>query len=216
MINSEKLAGMRREYSGEPLTISSVPANPFELFGKWFQEAIESEVAEANAVILATANSSAIPSVRTVLLKAFDERGFTFFTNYNSHKGDDIRSNPKGEILFLWLELARQVRISGSIQKTSAKESDLYFSSRPYLARLSAIASPQSKHIADKHELSEKIAGLEKIYPAGGSIPRPDHWGGFRLIPDKFEFWQGRENRLHDRIQFTKSNETWDMALLAP
>lgn len=216
MISPEQLTCMRKEYSGEVLNASNSPADPFTLFTRWFHEVLESRITEPNAMVLSTANSTGRPSARTVLLKIFDTRGFVFFTNYNSHKGSDIKENPFGELLFLWLELERQVRIFGKIEYTNKDESDLYFSSRPYLARISAIASAQSSPIENDSELKSKIEFLKKQFPEGSQIPRPDHWGGFRVVPERFEFWQGRPDRLHSRLCYNKDENEWRKTLLAP
>jgi len=216
MITSEQLSQMRREYSGEPLDTKSSPEDPFTLFTRWFHEALEAKLAEPNAMILATANSAGRPSARTVLLKIFDARGFVFFTNYNSHKGSDISENPKGELLFVWLELERQVRIYGNIQRTTVEESDQYFASRPYNARLGAIASPQSHQIENSAVISSKIDALRTQYTEDSPIPRPDYWGGYRLVAENFEFWQGRPDRLHSRLLYTREEVQWKKSLLAP
>lgn len=216
MITAEQLAQMRKEYSGEPLDTTSSPKDPFTLFTQWFHEAFEAKLAEPNAMILATANSCGRPSARTVLLKVFDTHGFVFFSNYNSHKGSDISENPKGELLFVWLELERQVRIYGEIQRTTAEESDLYFASRPYNARLSATASPQSHPIENDAVINSKIDALREQYPEDSPIPRPVYWGGYRLVAESFEFWQGRPNRLHSRLLCTKETVEWKKAILAP
>jgi pyridoxamine 5'-phosphate oxidase len=216
MITAEQLTQMRKEYSGEPLDTSSSPEDPLTLFTGWFHEALEARLAEPNAMILATASSSGRPAARTVLLKIFDYRGFVFFTNYESHKGSDISENPKGELLFLWLELERQVRIYGEIQRTTAEESDLYFASRPYNARLGATASPQSHPIENINIINSKIDMLHTQYPEGSLIPRPQYWGGYRLVAESFEFWQGRPNRLHSRLLYTKKAAEWEKTILAP
>ncbi len=215
MITSEQLASMRKEYSGKALDFNSSPADPLNLYTEWFHEALESRLTEPNAMMLATANSSGVPSVRTVLLKMFDNRGFVFFTNYNSHKGTDIKENPRGEILFIWIDLERQVRISGFIEKTTSEESDRYFSSRPFLTRLSAIASPQSQPIKSESAIRNSIKELQEKYPEE-NVPRPEYWGGYRLIPESFEFWQGRPDRLHSRLFYKKEEFGWTKHMLAP
>jgi pyridoxamine 5'-phosphate oxidase len=216
MITAGQLTQMRKEYSGEPLDTTSSPEDPFNLFTRWFHEALEARLAEPNAMILATANSSGIPSARTVLLKIFDSRGFVFFTNYSSHKGSDISENPKGELLFVWLELERQVRIYGVIERTTVEESDQYFASRPYNARLGAIASTQSHPIENDTVISNKIDALRSQYSESSPIPRPDYWGGYRLVAESFEFWQGRPNRLHSRLLYTRDVTNWKKTILAP
>ena len=216
MIFSEQLVHMRKEYSGKALDIKDSPQDPFTLYIQWFHEVLEARVEEPNAMILATANSDCVPSARTVLLKSFDNYGFVFFTNYNSHKGTDIKGNPRGELLFLWLELERQVRINGFIEPTPSEESDRYFSSRPYLARLSAIASPQSQQIESDSPIKNGIETLMKKYPEGTDVPRPEYWGGYRLVPENFEFWQGRPDRLHSRLFYKKETSGWVKSILAP
>jgi pyridoxamine 5'-phosphate oxidase len=216
MLSTDDLIRMRKEYSGRELNISNSPENPFDLFTEWFHEATETKLPEPNAMILATANRNGTPSVRTVLLKIFDQRGFAFFTNYQSHKGRDISENPYAEILFLWMELERQVRIYGKIERTTADESDSYFSARPYAARLSAIASPQSQPLNSYSTIKEKIDNLMSENPNNKGVCRPDYWGGFRLIPEKFEFWQGRTDRLHHRLEYKEENATWNKRYLAP
>jgi pyridoxamine 5'-phosphate oxidase len=216
MITAEQLTQMRKEYSGEPLDSTSSPEDPITLFTKWFHEALEARLVEPNAMILATANAAGRPSARAVLLKIFDNRGFVFFTNYESHKGSDIYENPIGELLFVWLDLERQVRIYGEIKRTSAEESDMYFASRPYNARLGATASPQSHQIENSAVINSKIDALRTQYPEGSIIPRPEFWGGYRLVAESFEFWQGRPNRLHSRLLYTREAAEWKKTLLAP
>lgn len=216
MITAEQLASMRKEYSGKALDLKNSSADPLNLFTGWFHEALESRLSEPNAMMLATVNSNGVPSVRTVLLKIFDSRGFVFFTNYNSHKGTDIKENPRGEILLIWLELERQVRINGLIEKTTSEESDQYFSSRPFLACLSAIASPQSQLIKSESVIRNSIKELQEKYPEEGNVPRPEYWGGYRLIPESYEFWQGRPDRLHSRLFYRKEDCGWTKHLLAP
>lgn len=192
-----------------------VDPNPFAQFTGWFDEVRKFNLIEPDAMILATSSLKGIPSLRTVLLKKFDEKGFIFFTNYESHKAKDLINNPNAEILFLWLELKRQVRISGSVEKVSDEESDEYFHSRPVNSQLGAWASRQSGVIPGREYLEIKFEEYSQKFK-NGKIPLPSFWGGFRLIPEEFEFWQGRESRLHDRICYRKNNDNWDIVRLAP
>jgi pyridoxamine 5'-phosphate oxidase len=217
MIPNEALYKMRKEYSGKPLDKEHARSNPFDLFHSWLDEAINAQVLEPNAMVIATAGKNASPSVRTVLLKQYDKQGFVFFTNYQSHKGTDINENPNGEILFAWLEVERQIRIHGSIEKTSREESEYYFKNRPYNARIGALASSQSNIIDNKQELLNRFDTLAEKYPESSDIPCPDYWGGYRLKPETFEFWQGRPNRLHDRLFFKLlSDDKWNVQYLQP
>lgn len=188
------LARMRREYTLRGLLETEAPDEPWALFSKWMFEAIDSRIDEPNAMIIATANAHGHPGVRTVLLKNFDERGLVFFTNYRSRKGREMESNPRASALLFWKELERQIRVDGPVTKVSAEESDLYFQSRPFDSRIGAIASPQSEPIKNREQIEEAFAGLHKKYE-GATIPRPDHWGGYRIAPEAVEFWQGRPNR---------------------
>jgi len=199
---------------GEPLNKRNARRNPFVQFNSWFKEAVQSEVIEPNAMILATASSRFIPSVRTVLLKQFDETGFVFFTNYQSHKAMDLNANPNAEILFFWPQLQRQIRINGFVEKVSEQESDEYFASRPIKSKCAAWASPQSQVIDSRLSLESKMRDCKSGF--AGVIPRPPHWGGYRLIPLIFEFWQGRPDRLHDRIRYRKEKDIWHIERLAP
>lgn len=194
---------------------SRIDDNPFIQFSHWFNEMLKSDVIEPNAMILATATAQGIPSARTVLLKHYNENGFVFYTNYESRKAKDLHENPFAEILFLWLHLERQVRIYGKIEKVSEKESDDYFHSRPINSQLSAWASKQSTEIPGRDYLENKYLEYSEKFK-DGKIPLPPFWGGFRLIPKKFEFWQSRERRLHDRILYRWKNERWEIVRLSP
>lgn len=211
----QTIAELRSEYKSRTLDITDTTQNPLELFDKWFTEAIKAGISEPNAMILATANKNGIPSVRTVLLKDFNEQGFVFFTNYNSKKGQDIEANPRVSLLFLWKELERQVRISGKVRKTSRKESEEYFNMRPIDARIGAWASEQSKVISSRTLLEERFRLMKEKF-SNGIIPLPDFWGGYRVIPSSYEFWQGRLNRLHDRILYKKTGKFWKISRLNP
>ena len=209
------LAGLRKDYSQSSLMESDVLTDPLAQFGKWFEEALKAQVNEPNAMTLATAGADGKPSSRIVLIKQFDQRGFSFFTNYDSDKGRQLADNPYAALLFFWPELERQIRIEGSVEKTSAAESDEYFGVRPLASRLSAIASQQSAPIASRAELE---ANFEAVAAgAGAQPPRPPHWGGYRLKPERIEFWQGRRSRFHDRIVFTRqANGDWRIERLQP
>lgn len=210
------IAGIRKTYSQKTLSEDSVESNPIAQFDKWWQEAIASNIDEVNAMTLATASVDGIPSARIVLLKGFSENGFMFFTNYNSYKGKQLLENPKACLVFFWKELERQVRVTGIVQKTSDKESDEYFHSRPLASQLGASISPQSTVIENREWLENKYAEFEK-QNSTNSIQRPSYWGGFIVKPVIIEFWQGRPSRLHDRIEYSlQDNGEWKFMRLAP
>ena len=212
----KNIADLRRSYTLESLDESDVSANPYHQFEKWFKEAMEGAVLEPNAMTLATV-ANGRPAARIVLLKGFDERGFIFFTNYNSRKGAEMAENPAAALLFCWLELERQVRIEGIISKIPAEESLAYFVSRPKGSQIGAWASPQSARIPGREVLETNIAALSTQYAYAESLPLPPHWGGYVLKPDYFEFWQGRESRLHDRIEYQAGADgAWEIGRLAP
>lgn len=204
---SEHISKIRANYQQATLSETEVGDDPLLFFQKWFSEAEASGITEVNAMTLATANMWGLPSARIVLLKGLDEEGFVFFTNYDSEKGRQIAEEESVALLFFWKELERQVRIEGVARKISAQESDDYFHSRPKGSQIGAVASPQSQVIEGRTELEEKVKELEAQY-TDSEIPRPEHWGGYRVIPEKVEFWQGRNNRLHDRIVFYREPET--------
>lgn len=208
------IAAIRRDYRLQTLSEADAATNPFEQFTAWWADAISSQIDEVNAFTLATATPAGKPSARIVLLKGYDEKGFVFFTNYNSKKGEQLLQNPAAAIVFFWKELERQVRIEGTIAPVPASESDEYFNSRPPGSRIGAWASPQSQVISSRTVIEENAAGYEKQFE--GNIPRPPHWGGYRLTPDLFEFWQGRSSRLHDRLQYQLTNNEWKIDRLAP
>jgi pyridoxamine 5'-phosphate oxidase len=191
-----------------------VNPDPFEEFGAWFERAQNSGFVEPNAMSLATADADAHPSVRTILLRGWDRRGFTFYTNYESRKGSDLAANPRAALLFFWDKLSRQIRIEGSVEKITPEESDAYFQSRPRGHRLGAWVSAQSRPIRGREELEEKLSEVEARYP--GDVPRPPYWGGYRVSPERFEFWEGRANRLHDRFVYRRDGELWVLERLAP
>lgn len=210
------IAEIRRDYSHKSLSENDVDANAIKQFEKWWHEAVNSKIDEVNAMTLATASLDALPSARIVLLKEVNEKGFVFFTNYESYKAQQLAENPKACLVFFWKELERQVRITGLIEKISGTQSDDYFQSRPESSRIGAWASPQSRVIEDRRWLDEKFNELVNKME-GTSIPRPPYWGGYIVKPVVIEFWQGRPSRLHDRIQYTlEENGGWKIERLAP
>jgi pyridoxamine 5'-phosphate oxidase len=210
------IADIRKEYMLETLNESGVQSNPITQFDNWWQEAIKSAIEEVNSMTLATATREGKPSARIVLLKDFDANGFVFFTNYESHKGKELADNPYATIVFFWKELERQVRIEGIVEKVSSEESDAYFFSRPAGSQVGAWASPQSSLIADRKVIEDNVIRYTEQFEEE-SITRPLHWGGYRLKPALIEFWQGRESRLHDRLQYTLQEDGgWKIERLAP
>jgi len=209
------LAAMRTDYVNSSLSESDVLADPVAQFQKWFDEAVQAQVGEPNTMALSTVNADGKPASRIVLIKQYDQRGFTWYTNYNSDKGQQLEHNPNAALLFFWRELERQVRIEGTVVKTTAAESDEYFNVRPLLSRLSAITSQQSAPIADRATLEANYEAVAAI--AGETPARPAHWGGYRLQPERIEFWQGRRSRFHDRIVFTRGADgQWSVQRLQP
>jgi pyridoxamine 5'-phosphate oxidase len=212
----EEIAKIRKDYTLHALNEDEVTASPFIQFEKWWHDANQSSIDEVNAMTLATAGSDGQPDARTVLLKAFDESGFVFFTNYDSHKGKQLEENPKCSLLIFWRELERQVRIIGTAEKISVKESIEYYDSRPDGSKIGAWASPQSLVVAGKGWLHETFNYYAERFKHG-KIPKPPHWGGYRVKPSKIEFWQGRPSRMHDRILYTHTWENnWTIERLAP
>ena len=209
------LADLRREYASRALTEADADADPIRQFSLWFSEALKSELLDVNAMTLATATASGEPSARIVLLKGFDETGFLFYTNYESAKGRIMAENPRASLLIFWAELERQVRITGGVTRTSAEESARYFQSRPFASQIGAWASAQSRTVADRAALESRYAELAATY-AGGPVPLPPFWGGYRVTADRIEFWQGRKSRLHDRLLYTRHGGSWSRSRLAP
>lgn len=216
MQNFSSIADLRKNYALRSFSENDAQANPFEQFKIWFQEAIAAEITEPNAMTLATANAQGFPSARIVLLKDVGQEGFTFYTNYESRKGQELMENPKAALLFCWLELERQIRIEGIVEKVSAETSRQYFQSRPKGSQIGAWASPQSRVIERRSILEEKATILQETYADTDQLPLPPFWGGYLLIPTAFEFWQGRESRLHDRIFYKKAGDLWEKMRLAP
>ena len=208
------IADIRKDYTLKSLSENEVLPSPIHQFSIWWSEAIESNIDEVNAMTLATVSTANKPSARIVLLKDFSENGFSFFTNYNSKKGEDLLHNPNASLCFFWKELQRQIRIEGVVEKVAAQVSDAYFSSRPAGSKLGAWASPQSKVIESREVLLQNEMQYQQQFTE--NIERPKHWGGYILKPNYFEFWQGRSNRLHDRICYTINSDAWKIERLAP
>jgi pyridoxamine 5'-phosphate oxidase len=209
------IANLRQDYKLHALLEVDANPDPIVQFQTWFDESVAAQLPEPNAMTIATATPEGIPSARVVLLKGFDDRGFVFFTNYDSHKGQELQANPNAAIVFLWTELERQVRIQGTVERISEAESDKYYYSRPAGSRLGAWASEQSQVIADRTVLETRLEQLQTEYP-DGDIARPSHWGGFRVMPTLIEFWQGRSSRLHDRLRYQKVGASWTIDRLSP
>jgi pyridoxamine 5'-phosphate oxidase len=210
------LANLRREYTLAGLKEQDLDPDPIRQFQKWFQEALSAGILEPNAMVLATADKSGRPSSRTLLLKRVDQRGFVFFTNYLSRKGRELADNPHAAMTFPWLELERQVCITGKVSKVSREEAEAYFKMRPRGSRLGAHVSIQSSVISGREELEKKLQQIEARYPSD-EIPPPDYWGGYALAPDHIEFWQGRPNRLHDRLRYARQADgSWKIERLSP
>ena len=209
------LQEMRTEYKKASLDESTVPHDPFSLFETWFSQAVDAQIKDPNSMILATSSQTNIPNIRTVLLKIFDEKGFVFFTNYHSVKAQEIEENPHVALEFLWLDLERQVRVIGTCEKISTAESMSYFVKRSRGSQIGAWVSEQSSVISSRKMLQIQIEKMKEKF-SKGSVPLPDFWGGYRVIPSQIEFWQGRESRLHDRILYTKSQTGWTIERLAP
>jgi pyridoxamine 5'-phosphate oxidase len=212
----KSIADLRKDYSFQNLNEREIDPNPFIQFKFWFDQAVASQLPEPNAMTLATCTPGGQPSARMVLLKDFDDRGFVLFTNYNSRKGQELTANPQAALVFWWAELERQVRITGCVEKISAEESDRYFEVRPAKSRLGAWASNQSEVIPSQEFLQQKLQEFQSKYE-NQEVPRPPHWGGFRVVPQEIEFWQGRPSRLHDRLLYTRLQDgSWKIERLSP
>lgn len=209
------IADLRREYARARLDEKEVSRDPIAEFARWFAEAQAAQLEEPNAMTLATATPDAVPSARIVLLKGFDERGFVFFTDYRSRKGAELDANPRAALVLHWKELERQVRIEGDVVRASTEESETYYRSRPLGSRLGAWVSHQSQAISSREVLETGLRDIERRF-TGGDVPLPPHWGGYRVRPESIEFWQGREDRLHDRIRYWRQGASWRIERLSP
>ena len=210
------IADIRKDYKLQTLNEIDIENNAIKQFGKWWDDAVNSQIDEVNAMTIATATNEGKPSARIVLLKGFDKRGFVFFSNYDSHKGKELISNPQACMVFFWKELERQIRIEGIIEKVSSEESDAYFLSRPVSSQIGAWSSPQSSVILNRKVLEDNVTRYSQQFSTE-QLVRPDNWGGYRLKPTLIEFWQGRSSRLHDRLQYTLQDDaTWKIERLAP
>jgi pyridoxamine 5'-phosphate oxidase len=206
---------LREEYEGSPLDESTLAASPIEQFERWFEEATAADMALVNGMTLATVDEHGVPAARVVLLKGVDARGFVFFTNYDSRKGRELDSTRRAALVFWWAPLSRQVRVEGSVERVSDSESDDYFATRPRESNLSAMASPQSRPVENRAWLSERVAEVRQAWD-GKALARPGHWGGYRVVPHMVEFWQGRRDRLHDRLCYLREGGSWKIVRLAP
>lgn len=215
-IRDDKAANLRKDYKSDSLSISDVADNPILQFQKWFNEALDGNILEPNAMTLSTVGKDGWPSARVVLLKGFDENGFLFYTNYQSSKAQQMAENPKVALVFNWLELERQVRIEGSVELASAATSDTYYNSRPKGSRLGAWVSPQSQSIDSRDFLEQRVDKVKSLFENQENIPRPPFWGGYRVKPRRIEFWQGRSSRLHDRVVYHLYHNEWQKERVAP
>jgi pyridoxamine 5'-phosphate oxidase len=215
MDKTHGMADIRREYGDRRLNEEETLQSPFLQFERWFQDACIQEQADSNAMVLSTVDSNGVPDARVVLLKGIESDAFIFYTNYNSVKGIEIAENPRVALTFYWQKAVRQVRIRGTITRVSDEKSDNYFASRPILSQLSAVASAQSELIESRQWLEEKFEAVARLY-ANQPIPRPKHWGGYAVAPFEIEFWQGRDNRLHDRIRYMRAGNVWRKCRLSP
>jgi pyridoxamine 5'-phosphate oxidase len=214
-IESDPISAMRRDYARASLREGDVDADPIRQFEAWFADAVSAKVPEPNAMTLATASRDGVPAARIVLLKGVDANGFVFYTDYRSRKGAELTENPLAALTFLWKEIERQVRITGSVARVSTAESEAYFRTRPPGSRLGAWASRQSSVITSREELESQVREVAARFP-DGDVPLPPHWGGFRVVPDEIEFWQGRQDRLHDRLLYRRGEPGWTIVRLSP
>ncbi len=209
------IADLRLNYTRQSLLEADIHPDPIQQFQAWFDQAVEANLLEPNAMTLATASPNGTPSARIVLLKGVDQRGFVFYTNYNSQKGQELAANPQAALVFLWGELERQVRVAGAVEKIADQETEAYFNSRPHSSQLGAWASDQSCVIPNREGLEQRLTDLTEQYQ-DQAVPRPLHWGGFRVIPQEIEFWQGRPSRLHDRLRYRLEADHWIVERLSP
>ena len=209
------IADLRLNYTRQSLLEANIRPDPIQQFQTWFDQAVEANLLEPNAMTLATASPNGTPSARIVLLKGVDQRGFVFYTNYNSQKGQELAANPQAALVFLWGELERQVRVAGAVEKIADQETEAYFNSRPHSSQLGAWASDQSCVIPNREGLEQRLTDLTEQYQ-DQAVPRPLHWGGFRVIPQEIEFWQGRPSRLHDRLRYRLEADHWIVERLSP
>ena len=210
------VGSLRRSYGRAGLDVADLAPTWAEQFARWLAEAVAAGLREPNALVLATADASGVPSARTVLLKGYDERGLVVFTNYTSRKGREVEANPHAAMVFPWVELERQVVVTGAVERTTRAETEAYARSRPHGSQLGAWASPQSQVIPSRAVLEERRSRLERDHPEGAEVPVPPHWGGLRVVPDSVEFWQGRPDRLHDRLRYRRGDDGWAVERLAP
>ncbi|MDP9407418.1 MAG: pyridoxamine 5'-phosphate oxidase [Actinomycetota bacterium] len=210
------VAALRRSYTRAGLDEADLAPTWAEQFARWLSDAVAAGLREPNAVVLATADGAGVPSARTVLLKGYDDRGLVVFTNHGSRKGRDVAENPRAALVFPWLDVERQVVVAGAVERTSRAETEAYARSRPHGSQLGAWASPQSQVVRSRAVLEERRAALERKHPPGSEVPVPPHWGGLRVVPETVEFWQGRPDRLHDRLRYRREGEAWVLERLAP